>query len=81
MRSAVDESQRSLMRPLPLWERAARRFNERGWVRGQSLTPHPAVYADTLATPSPTVRAFTPLFDGLWGEGKNGWRRIRYELE
>src|SRR5688572_28854945 len=32
-------------------------------------TPHPTAYVDLPAMPSPPFRAFTPVFDGLWGEG------------
>jgi hypothetical protein len=52
--------------PLPLRERAARKFNEEEWVRG---TPHPAESVEMSELPSPSKRAFTPVFGGLWGEG------------
>jgi hypothetical protein len=49
-----------------LWERATQRFSEDERVRG---TPHPVESVEPSAMPSPTKRAFTPVFDGLWGEG------------
>src|SRR4051794_22125256 len=39
------------LRPLPLRERATRRFNEEERVRG---TPHPTEYAEIPAMPSPS---------------------------
>jgi hypothetical protein len=36
------------------------------------MTPHPPELVETSAMPSPSERAFTPVFDGLWGEGKYG---------
>src|SRR5262245_38872103 len=54
------------MRPLPLWERAAGRFNNEGWVRGKITTPHPTELIDLSTMPSPTR-----------GEGKNGKRLTR----
>src|ERR1043165_1789904 len=56
-------SQQQLMRPLPLWERAAQKVGAEEWVRGHSLTPHPSESAETPATPSPTR-----------GEGTNATR-------
>jgi error-prone DNA polymerase len=64
-------SRPELLCPLPLRERATQRFNEEEWVRGKDLTPHPTELVETPAMPSPTKRAFTPVFDGLWGEGAN----------
>jgi sulfonate transport system substrate-binding protein len=39
--------------PLPLRERAARRFHKFGWVRGRRLTPHPTSPVGPSALPSP----------------------------
>jgi hypothetical protein len=33
-----------------------------------AATPHPFFFAEPLRCPLP-IRAFTPIFDGLWGEG------------
>ena len=44
---------RSLLRPLPLWERASMRFNDLGWVRGCSFTPHPFFAVETPNCPLP----------------------------
>ncbi len=41
----------SLLRPLPLWERATQSFNEDEGVRG---TPHPIEHVEIPAMPSPT---------------------------
>ena len=60
--------------PLPLWERATRTFDDEEWVRGKGATPHPTAFVDSSAMPSPTKRAFTPVCDGLWGEGANATR-------
>ena len=47
--------------------------NSFGWVRGHGLsdtvTPHPFFSVAACELPSPDKRAFTPVFDGLWGEG------------
>jgi error-prone DNA polymerase len=43
-----------LLCPLPLWERATRKIDEEGWVRGTDLTPHPTELLDTSAMPSPS---------------------------
>ena len=32
-------------------------------------TPHPTFSVEISELPSPDERAFTPVFDGLWGEG------------
>jgi hypothetical protein len=32
-------------------------------------TPHPIFFIEVSELPSPEERAFTPVFDGLWGEG------------
>jgi hypothetical protein len=32
-------------------------------------TPHPTFSVEVSELPSPDLRAFTPIFDGLWGEG------------
>src|SRR5262245_44698351 len=31
--------------------------------------PSPILHVERSVQPSPTIRAFTPVFDGLWGEG------------
>ena len=51
MSAPFRESPQSYLRPLPLWERAARNFNVEEGVRG---TPHPTELAETPALPSPT---------------------------
>jgi hypothetical protein len=33
--------------------------------------PLPSYFVGILAPPSPTIRAVTPVFDVLWGEGTN----------
>ena len=62
-------SQPSLLRPLPLWERAAQSISTEGWVRGKAVTPHPTEPVDASAMPSPTR-----------GEGKNGMDRAGGEI-
>jgi hypothetical protein len=37
----------------------------------EALDPSPGA-PQGGAPPSPFVRAFTPVFDGLWGEGRKG---------
>src|SRR5262245_4369437 len=41
------------MRPLPSRERASPQFNTTDWVRGESRTPHPTVFVEHSALPSP----------------------------
>src|SRR5260370_29972725 len=41
--------------PLPLRERAARRFNSKSGVRGRAATPHPTAVAERSAMPSPAT--------------------------
>ena len=48
------ESRRLSLCPLPLWERAARSFRGKGWVRGPAATPHPIAPVARSALPSPT---------------------------
>ena len=36
---------------------------------GSGCSPHPIQFVERSAQPSPGKRAFTPVFDGLWGEG------------
>src|ERR1051325_7313943 len=43
-----------LLRPLPLWERAAPTLKAESWVRGNTVTPHPTEVVETPAMPSPT---------------------------
>jgi hypothetical protein len=63
-----------------LWERAAAAFPRTGLGEGSehrdALTPLPTEIVETPELPSPDNRAFTPVFDGLWGEGTNtqAWR-------
>jgi len=50
----VKRLRRSLLCPLPLWERAAQRCNIGSWVRDRRRTPHPVSLVKLLRLPSPT---------------------------
>src|SRR5436305_5996845 len=52
----MQRAERLLFCPLPLWERAARPCNKRGWVRGslRSKYPSPILSRCSTALPSPT---------------------------
>jgi hypothetical protein len=59
MSKCTRELLRQLLRPPPLWERAAQSFNKHDWVRGfdvatPAVTPHPTEFAELSAMPSPT---------------------------
>jgi putative tricarboxylic transport membrane protein len=45
-----------------------------GVVQLGTRMPHPP---DPPPRPSPTIRAFTPVFDGLWGEGEDPHMTLR----
>ena len=64
--------------PSPLVGEGIAEFQRRRMGEGfePQATPHPLVFAELSATPSPTIRAFTPVFDGLWGEGTRRDRRV-----
>src|SRR6185295_10647817 len=61
---APDVKQAPLPSPL-VGEGGERSEPGEGFLLRHQGTPHPA----PSARPSPTIRAFTPVIDGLWGEG------------
>ena len=47
-----------------------------GFAAGED--PHPFFCVAGLSSPLPTKRAFTPVFDGLWGEGTRRERPVSW---
>jgi hypothetical protein len=71
---STNKNSRCFLSPLPLWERvlsgvAAKRVRGIGASFGTFPLTRLDLTAFDLATLS-HKRAFTPVFDGLWGEGK-----------